>query len=122
VNARKARERKQLQLNEIRQTLAESQAATPHLVGNVAGQECWVVGKVMHIVPILKDDYPIELKAAIDRRRRAAMTGRCDCGARWEVRRRGHVDMAHEDGCPAADAVLFAIGERYGYHFSRWAA
>jgi hypothetical protein len=122
VNARKARERKRLQLNEIRQVLAESQAATPRFAGYFAGQELWRVGDVLHVVPILKDAYPDELKAAIDRRRRAAMTGKCDCGSTWQVLRRGRVQMAHEDDCPAADAVLFAIGERYGYHFSRWAA
>lgn len=122
MNARRARARKQLRLQETRQLLEQSAGTTPRLVGLTGGQECWMVGTVMHVVPVLRDDYPADLKAAVDRRRRASLTGRCDCGATWQVLRRGHVDMRHEDGCTATDEVLFAIGLRYGRRFSRWAA
>lgn len=121
MNARRARARRHLRRREIERLLAQGRQVQPRLVGAYAGQEAWMVGPVLHIIPILRDAYPQDLKAAVDRRRRAALTGRCDCGAVWAIDR-GRAHMAHEDGCPAIDDVLFEIGRRHGYAFSRWAA
>jgi hypothetical protein len=122
VNARRARQARQLRRRDVEQLLEEAASSTPRLVGTHAGQEMWATGPVLHVIPALRDDYPGEIKAAIDLRRRAALSGVCDCGGRWDLDRHGLLGFGHEPGCPAIDDVLFELGHRHGYTFSRWSA
>jgi hypothetical protein len=74
---------------------------------------------VLLVLPALRDDWPGELKAAVELRRRAMLTGRCDCGGRRPVAvlDRGEVQLTtfrHEDDGAATDASLRALFERLG--------
>jgi hypothetical protein len=79
----------------------------------LGGYEMWVKGGVMFGLPIIAEDYPADLKTALDRRRRATLAGRCECGAVLGVRRAGTV-MHHQDGCIASDDSLDEIAARHG--------
>jgi hypothetical protein len=75
------------------------------------GFESWAVGRVLFIVPTIRDSMNPKLKSALDRRRRATLTGTCDCGARRKIVDHRHgggarMQMAHEADCPAGDTVL----------------
>jgi hypothetical protein len=100
-------------------------AEQPRLLETIGHLEVWLVDGVMHVLPALRDDMPADLKNALSRRRRASLTGRCDCGARTVVHggRRlrdlqpGEVvrgSMAHERDCTASDAGIAELVERFG--------
>ncbi len=93
--------------------------ATPNLVASIGGQDQYMVGPVLVSVPVLRDDYPDDLKDAIERRRRAGLTGRCDCGATRQLTRKGRMEMCHEDDCIATDERLEEIATRHGMTMRR---
>lgn len=103
--------------------LAEAFTAAPRYLETLSnGSEAWMRGRVLFVLPVLVEDYPPPIKAAIDRRRRASLEGVCDCGARWDITRRGKLDMAHEAGCVATDRALDELAAAHGMTFPRWAA
>jgi hypothetical protein len=65
------------------------------------------------MVPAIKDDYPSELKNALDRRRRGAFTGRCDCGGTYAIRK-GTLAFQHGEGCSAHDEGILEIAKHHG--------
>lgn len=120
MNARKARQLRAAERARMTKLLAAADAATPEYMGNVAGSEAWKVGPVLCVVPTILDAYPAELKTAIDRRRRATLTGRCDCGARRQITGKGFA-VEHEEECPATDGNVIGIAARHGIRMTRWA-
>lgn len=76
------------------------------------------IGKVSHILPLVREDWPADIKSAIAMRREAVISGRCKCGgvlilptpeeARTSKRLRqvGHAEMHHTLDCPAGDDNL----------------
>lgn len=123
MNARRARERRQAERATTQAILDASLAATPRYVRTLPnGSECWMRGRIMFVIPPLVDDYPDPIKAAIDRRRRASLSGQCDCGAVAAINRRGSVEMNHEDVCDATDRALDELAAAHGMKFERWVA
>jgi len=75
-------------------------------------------GGTLLLVPAIGDAWPAEVKNAVERRRRATLYGRCDCGARQGRPKRApdgvlHAAMAHEHDCPAGNEV---IAELFRFH------
>jgi hypothetical protein len=123
VNARRARERNRAERERLRAILDDAATAEPRYMRTLSnGQEVWLRSRMMLVIPALADDYPDPIKDAIDRRRRASLTGRCDCGALWNITRRGHLDMEHEPDCGASDAALDDLAAAHGMVFARWVA
>lgn len=70
------------------------------------------------VLPVIRESDPVEVREGIARRRLAAVTGTCPCGAvrrmpnraqRRADRQAGRVSRAvveHADQCPAADDTL----------------
>lgn len=119
MNARRAKARSRIEREELRATLTEASASPPRYLRTLRGSEVWVCGRVLFTLPVLCDDYPDDLKAAVDRRRRASLSGACDCGGRWDVTRRGRVEMWHETGCDATEQALDALAAGHGMAFAR---
>jgi hypothetical protein len=92
---------------------AQRRAAQPRLIHQLpTGDELWQLstplGDVLHVLPAIDDAWPPELKNAVARRRRATLSGRCACGARFRVLGQDaagvmHAGMEHERDCPASD-------------------
>jgi hypothetical protein len=123
VNARRARERNRAERERMRSVLRRAAEAEPHYERTLSnGCEVWLRGPIMLVLPPLVDDYPAPIKAAIDRRRRASLSGCCDCGALWDITRRGQLDMEHEEGCDATDNALDDLAAAHGMVFPRWVA
>lgn len=123
MNARRARERNRAERERLRSILRDAASAEPrHLRTLANGSEVWMRARMMLVLPPLVDDYPDPIKDAIDRRRRASLTGRCDCGACWGITRRGDLAMGHEAGCDATDSVLDDLAAAHGMVFGRWVA
>lgn len=96
MSGRRARQQRAEQDAKLRRILADAATATPEYVrGHGSLFESWSVGPILVIVPALRDDYPAEVKDAFDRRRRATLTGRCDCGGGRTVQR-GRIIHQHE--------------------------
>ncbi|MCT7353618.1 hypothetical protein N4P33_15760 [Streptomyces sp. 15-116A] len=119
MNARKARLKRAAERARTQAALDAMASATPQLVGSHGGHDYFKVGDALVLVPVLLDRYPPELKAAVDRRRRASLTGSCDCGGGRRLDRKSRVVHTHENDCPAADDNLNAIAEQYGLAFDR---
>lgn len=117
MNARKAKEQRAAERAKLRANLESMRGATPQLVGTDGGQDYYSVGRVLLVVPVLRDDYPPPIKVAIDRRRRAALLGSCDCQATYRITRRVQLALEHEDDCPASDHNLTALAEQHGLSF-----
>jgi hypothetical protein len=93
---------------------------TPLLIGTLDGFETWAVGPVVHVVPPIPEDVSPGLKEALARRRTAAFTGRCPCGARVGQPTRGedgilHSSIVHGLDCPAADDVIGSLLRAEGF-------
>jgi hypothetical protein len=78
--------------------------------------EAWMAAGVLFILPALTEGEHPEVLSAIERRRRASITGRCDCGARRRLTGgpQPHLCFEHEFDCPAGDERLAELFERYG--------
>lgn len=123
MNGRRAKERNRAERERLRAVLNAAATAEPRYMRTLSnGQEVWMRGRVMLVIPALIDDYPDPIKDAVDRRRRASLSGRCDCGAAWSLTRRGHLDMEHEPECPASDEALDDLAAAHGMVFGRWVA
>jgi hypothetical protein len=66
---------------------------------------------MLMLIPVAPEDAALELRIAIERRRRSALYGVCPCGAKgsppaYDYRDVGHVIFRHEDDCPASDESL----------------
>jgi hypothetical protein len=123
VNARRAKERNRAERDRLQAILDAAATAEPRYMRTLSnGCEVWMRGRMMLVLPPLVDDYPDPIKDAVDRRRRASLSGRCDCGATWDLSRRGHLEMTHEDGCDAADDALDDLAAAHGMAFARWVA
>jgi hypothetical protein len=121
MNARAARARSRAVRGIIEQALNDAARCAPRFVTAMGEMEIWQRGCVAFVMPALRDDYPSPLKAAVDLRRRATLSGECDCGAtRTVVGQR--VVLEHDDDCMATDKNLIAIGEACGVPFKRWVA
>lgn len=114
MNARQARARRAAERAQLQADLDAMSSATPQLVGSTKGQDCYLVGRVLLVLPALLDDYPSPIKDAVDRRRRAALTGRCDCGATRHLTRRNKLVLNHEAACNASDERLGALAAQHG--------
>ncbi|MET8862289.1 hypothetical protein ABZW11_04940 [Nonomuraea sp. NPDC004580] len=121
MNGRQARRQRTLERDRVEQILDEASRATPEHVGTLPnGNEVWVVGPIGCVIPPLLDEWPDDLKHALDRRRRATLTGRCDCGARRRWLGPNNMTLTHEANCPASDPNLIALGFRHGVPFGHW--
>ena len=102
---------------------AKRRADQPRLVQQLpTGDELWQLstpqGNVLHVLPAIDDAWPPELKSAVARRRRAILSGRCDCGARFRVLGGDtagvmHAGMEHERDCPASDDHCMELLRRW---------
>jgi hypothetical protein len=119
MNARKARLRRAAERTRTQAGLNAMAQATPQLVTSHGGHDYFKVADALVLVPVLRDDYPTDLKAAVDRRRRASLTGTCDCGGGRRLDRKNRVIHTHEDGCTASDDNINAIAAEHGLTFAR---
>ena len=83
------------------------------------GLEVWQRGEVAFVVASVPEDAPATVRDALDRRRRATLTGRCACCGRLHLRRMhpGQISQqifVHEQECPAADGNLGPLLEAEG--------
>lgn len=106
----------------IRQTLADARAAEPVYVGPVGDDfEAFMVGRAMVVTYRTLPGMAPEMRAAVDRRREATLTGRCPCGGRSHMGPSGGgivtADLRHEHDCPAADVNLLALATATGWTF-----
>jgi hypothetical protein len=78
------------------------------------------------VMPTIPDDAPTAVREGLARRRIVMTTGTCPCGARLTQPNRAQrramqrkadqvwqVDVDHETGCPAIDAVLLEAIRRW---------
>lgn len=69
------------------------------------------LGRALFVLPVIPDGAPTSVREGIARRRTAALTGRCPCGAagRLPAVAAGRVDAAkfvHKTRCPAVTETL----------------
>jgi hypothetical protein len=119
MNARRARQLRAAERIKVQATLNTLQDAEPVLIGTIGGQDYYKVGTALFLVPVLLDDYPPAIKTAIDRRRRASLTGRCDCGAERRVGRKNRIVLEHETDCDATDERLDELAAAHGMTLAR---
>jgi hypothetical protein len=91
------------------------------------GFTLWALSGSNAIVELLTPDptWPRDLQACYRRRRHAALTGQCPCGAVWRivgmlgpnVEQRA---IEHRPACPASDESYFALLERFDPQRKRW--
>lgn len=121
MNGRQARRQRAAERARQEHALEQARKAAPVLVAILPSRdEVWSVGPIMAVIPPLLDEFPDEVKHAVDRRRRATLHGQCDCGAIRRLIRPGHATLDHHDRCPASDANLSTIGAPHGLQFVRW--
>ena len=72
--------------------------------------EIWKRGRTLVVVPAILEDYPAQLKEAINRRRAVLIHGECPCGATLpaaaiDICSQGEdIVVLHEAGCIGRDA------------------
>jgi hypothetical protein len=88
--------------------------------------------RAVHVAPELRDDLPTEIKEGLSRRRQVTTTGICPCGARFQPPNRAtrrdaaktgkpiHMDIRHENDCPATNENLSAAAAKHGLKMERW--
>jgi hypothetical protein len=109
--------RRKLTRQGAQELLQQSMAEQPVYMSTLGNYEMWRKGRVAFGVPVIREDYPAELKTALVRRRRAMLTGQCECGARLRVTRPGSrypTEIRHQADCIASDTSLDEIAERHG--------
>jgi hypothetical protein len=121
MNGKQARRHRHTERSRIEQTLAAARTATPEYVATLATHdEVWSVGPLLCVIPPLMEDFPPAVKDAVDRRRRATLSGQCDCGGKRRLLKPRHLVLEHEHNCPASDDNLTKLGARHGLKFKRW--
>jgi len=75
--------------------------------------------RVAYLLPVVPEDAPHAVREGVARRRIAATTGRCPCGATTDFgeRRPGEVgvgEVYHRRSCPATTARLVEACRRWG--------
>jgi hypothetical protein len=98
-------------LTRVRRIIEAAQAHPARLVATGDGQEVWTRGSVVAGIPIVDDDAPPVVQEGFARRKLAALTGRCPCGARpgqTYVDDDGiaHLVYLHDADCPATTENL----------------
>ena len=124
MNARRARERRRIE-GQMRAAISEP----AEVVATLDGWDIVRRGPLLLVLPIVPEDAPSELKEALGRRREAGLTGRCACGARFEVEtavragtgRLGLAAFLHEADCSASDERIAEIAGRYDWQAGRLA-
>jgi hypothetical protein len=99
----------------LRRQLDEGLEQPARFVGVTEGGEMWVRGRVAFVVPVIPDGAAPELKDAIERRRRASLTGHCLCGERVRFTGGGRMILRHEVGCNASDQGLARLVAQHGW-------
>ncbi len=119
------RHRRGVRRGRLEQTFITALDQPATLVADLpGGGELWKRGEVAFVVAGVPATAPPAIRAALDRRRRATLTGRCECGGRLHLRRMmaaatNHQAVVHEADCPAGDHNLAALIEAEGW---RWPA
>jgi len=74
--------------------------------------------RALLVLPVILETDPAEVREGIARRRIAALTGTCPCGATYRLPNRAqrradqqagrpsHITVVHEQECPATDETL----------------
>lgn len=117
MNGRQARARRRMERAQLEAMAAAIRAATPLYVRTEDDEEWWKVGPVHFNTPIIREDYPPELKSALMVRRQALFSGECACGARWEMKPGGRITHAAE--CVASDESLLRTAGAAGIEAGR---
>lgn len=103
----------------VEAVVREAAAAPPTYLRPLgAYYEVWKKASMLVVLPKLIEGLAPEVLNAVDRRRRASLTGTCDCGARWRVIRKGRtaqLTMHHQVDCSASDAVLVGLHNKHGW-------
>jgi hypothetical protein len=85
---------------------------TTHLRDELIVVEHPLLGRVLYVLPVIPDNAPTTVREGIARRRTAALTGHCPCGARAHYPQQikagqvGTAQIVHHDRCPAVTATL----------------
>lgn len=69
------------------------------------------LGRVAHVLPMVPEHAPYAIREGITRRRTAALTGTCPCGA--TVQDGDVMRCAHRQGCPGATEVMVRAIRRW---------
>lgn len=74
--------------------------------------------RIVYVLPVIPEDAPYVVREGIARRRVAATTGECPCGAVVDYGDRlpgqaGVAEVLHERSCPAATAKLIKACRRW---------
>jgi hypothetical protein len=94
--------------------LAGAALDEPHLIGRLGEWDLIRKGRVVFAVPVIKDDFPPDLRAAYQRRRAAMLTGTCVCEGRLRPGGPYGLQMDHAAGCIASDGSIAEITARHG--------
>jgi len=85
---------------------AEALKLPAQFIGATAdGNEAWMRGRVMFVIPGIPDRASPRLKHALTIRRDASLNSVCECGATACIKSDG-IYLEHEDACPACDTNL----------------
>ena len=74
------------------------------------------VGNVAAVLPVIPEDAPYRVREGIARRRVAAVTGKCPCGAQVDYQAAsssGVADVTHDRLCPADTGRLVKAIRRW---------
>jgi hypothetical protein len=76
------------------------------------------VGNVAAVLPVIPEDAPYRVREGIARRRVAAITGKCPCGAQVDYQAarsngKGALEVVHDRLCPADTARLTRAARRW---------
>ncbi len=91
---------------EARKIIRTALRQPPVLIQELPGAELWGRGQILFVLPVIEDRYGDDLKEALARRRTAALTGRCPCGARQRVKGVSSIELQHLGDCRADDLSI----------------
>jgi len=110
---------RRLEREQARDMLAQAYRSEPRLVTVLHDTyEMWMIGKMLVGLPMVRDEYPDEMKRALTRRRQAMLTGQCACGGRVHITG-GGMEVWHTASCIAGDTQIDAIARRHGSETQR---
>lgn len=78
------------------------------------GLELWARAGVAYVGPVIRPTYSARLRAALERRRDASLSGQCVCGGAIAgggplTPGVGAVTIAHEEGCDAIEETVHEL-------------